>query len=490
MQFKLLLIALFICTPNFAHCQWAITNITGQGAGYTSLDDHDSFDGYVIADSLFILGHQSLGNWPNIGFEYYLDSYGGNSGNWGNSKSIYQWSGTPTVNRKVQYFLRYAKGYIVNKWSPSLTDSIRYIRELDGSLVRVDTGLKTLIRTTQQMDSTYSFLFQSLNNNLVLENWNTGDTITVFNIDTLSADYQGMLDPKAWNIPAYHNDGEFIYLRVSEPSLIFSYGYDVLKLSINTGRLIDYFNFKQLAPEFSNSQSFAIIVEDSISDQNGQYTSFKSIYNGHGNIVGRLSYVAEKFYGSITGSSPVYFSDSIIIFSTLISDNRVPANNQVIGSHIRVYDRIGGRWLGSSRFQGATGGDNFDIRKVFAVHNGKIYLATQTDYGSSDRDLLVCLPLDLKYNSPLFRRTLGEKELKTGALEFYPNPVEDRLRINFESTFTELQFYNLAGSFVGKIPYSEEDNYSTSFLSPGIYSVAIVDRGKVLAARKLMKKVE
>jgi len=490
MQFKRFLIAVIMSIPLLGNCQWVIPQITGQGAGYSVGDDHDSFDGYIQGDSLYTFGFQILGSWPNVGFEYYQDSYELDNGQWGNSKSIYQWSGTKTTSRKVQYFLRYANGYIVNKWSPSLTDSIRFIRNLGGSLVRVDTGVKTLIPTTQKEDSTYSFLFQSQNKNLILQNWNTGDTLIEFKIDSLINAYQGMLNPNSWKIPEYHNDGEFIYLRVSVPSMIFSYGYDILKLSIRTGRLTDYYNYKQLVPAFSNSQAFLIHVEDSISDQNGQYTSFKSIYNGHGNIVGRLSYVADKFYGNITGRSPVYFSDSIIIFSTLISDNRVPANNQIIGSHIRVYDRIGGRWLGNSRFQGAIGGDNFDIRKIFDVHHGKIYLATQTDYGSSDRDLLVCLPLDLKYNSPLFLRTLGEKEGETGVLEFYPNPVEDRLRVNFGLTFTELQFYNPAGRLVGRLPYSEEATYSTSFLSPGIYSVAIMNRGKVLAERKIMKMAE
>ena len=470
--------------------QWAMPYATGQGAGYSALDNHDTFEGYVLGDSLYTFGHQALGAWPNIGFEYYLDSYGLKYGHWGSSKPVYQWSGTPTSSRKVQYFIRYANGYIVNKWSPSLTDSIRFIRSLDGSLARVDTGLKTLIRTTQKVDSTVSFLFQSQNKNLVLQNWNTGDTIAEFSFNSLSSDYQGMLNPNAWNIPAYHNDGEFIYLQVAEPSLILSYGYDILKLSISTGRLADYHNFKQLGPAFSNSQKFSILVEDTIIDQNNQFISYKSIYDGDWNRLRTFSYLADKFYGNYTGSSPVYFSDSIIIFSTLISDSRVPANNQVIGSHIQVYDNIRGLWLGNSRFQGALGGDNFDIRKVFAVHGGYIYLATQTDFGSSDRDLLVCLPLDLNYNNPLFLRTLGEKELKTGNLELYPNPVNDQLRLDFDRSFTELHFYNMAGRFVGKIPYSEEDNYSTSFLSPGIYSVAIVDGGNVLAERKLIKKLD
>lgn len=153
------------------------------------------------------------------------------------------------------------------------------------------------------------------------------------------------------------------------------------------------------------------------------------------------------------------------------------------------YDIKQSKWLGNARFQGALPGNNFDVSKIIDVKGGYIYLATQTKAGSSDIDLLVCQPLSLNYSNSLFLRTLGANETKTGALELFPNPVNDRLRLNFGSTFTEFQFFNMAGSLVGRLPYSEEDTYSTSFLSPGVYSVAIMDGGKVLAERKLMKKL-
>jgi hypothetical protein len=470
--------------------QWAFPYMTGQGAGYSLGDNHDSFDGYLIGDSLYTFGFQGIGIFPNTGFEYYQDSYNKTDGLFGHSKLIYQWSGVPTTSRKVQDNHRYSNGYIVNEWSSSLEDSIRYIRNLNGSFLRVDHGLKTLIPTTQIEDTTNSFLCETPDHNILLTDWYTGDTIQIFNIDSLASDYQGALNPRAWAMPEYHNDGEFIYLRVAESMLIFSYGYDVLKLSISNGRLVDYQNFTQLSPNFSISQKFSIVVEDSISDQNGQYTSYKSIYNRDWNKLRTISFVADKFYGSPTGSSPIYFSDSVIIFSTLISDSRIIPNNQVIGSHLRVYDNIRGKWIGNSRFQGARGGHNFEIRKILAVRGGYIYLATQTETGSSDRDLLVCLPLDLKYDNPLFQRSLGElEEQSSGLLEIFPNPVSEFLNLNYGSTFDEIRFYDQAGRLIGASPYSEFRRYSTEFLTPGIYYLSII-AGESTIERKMFLKID
>jgi len=485
--FKNFAFVIFIL-PFAMYGQWAFPYMTGQGAGYSFGDNHVSFDGYLIADSLVTFGIQGLGSFPYMGYEYYQDSYNKTDGLFGHSKLIYQGSGAPTVSRNVQYYRRYSNGYIVNKWSASLEDSTRYIRNLNGSFLRVDHGLKTLIPTTQIEDTTNSFLCETSDHNILLTDWYTGDTIQIFNIDSLASDYQGALNPRAWAMPEYHNDGEFIYLRVAESMLIFSYGYDVLKLSISNGRLVDYQNFTQLSPNFSISQKFSIVVEDSISDQNGQYTSYKSLYNRDWNKLRTITYLADKFYGYPTGAGPIYFSDSIIIFSTLISDSRITPNNQVIGSHLRVYDNIRGKWLGDSRFQGAVRGNNFDIRKIFSVRGGYIYLATQTETGSSDWDLLVCLPLDLNFDNPLFLRSLGElEEEKSGSLEIFPNPVSGFIKLNYGSTFDEIRFYNQAGELLKVSPYSEENRYSTEFLTPGVYHLSLFSGDSTIATEKFLK---
>ena len=485
--FKNFAFVIFIL-PFAMYGQWAFPYMTGQGAGYSFGDNHDSFDGYLIADSLVTFGIQGLGSFPYMGYEYYQDSYNKTDGLFGHSKLIYQGSGAPTVSRNVQYYRRYSNGYIVNKWSASLEDSTRYIRNLNGSFLRVDHGLKTLIPTTQIEDTTNSFLCETSDHNILLIDWYTGDTIQRFNIDSLASDYQGALNPRAWAMPEYHNDGEFIYLRVAEPMLFLSYGYDVLKLSISSGRLVDYQNFTQLNPSFSISQKFSILVEDSISDQNGQYTSYRSLYNRDWNKLRTITYLADKFYGYPTGAGPIYFSDSIIIFSTLISDSRIIPNNQVIGSHLRVYDNIRGKWIGNSRFQGARGGHNFEIRKILAVRGGYIYLATQTETGSSDLDLLVCLPLDLNFDNPLFLRSLGElEEQNSGSMEIFPNPVSEFIKLNYGSTFSEIRFYNQVGELLMVSPYSEENRYSTEFLTPGVYHLSLFSGDSTIATEKFLK---
>lgn len=468
--------------------QWVYPYTTGQGAGFSASNSNNTFDGYIVADSLVTFGLQGLGSFPNTGYEYYQDSYGRDNGSFGNSRIIYQWSGQPTNNRKAQTYRRYPHGYIVNKWSGSLSDSIRYIRNFDGSLVRVDNGQRKLILTTQLIDTTNSFLSASDSSDLYLIDWFNGDTLQSFLLDSIASQYNGGLNPSGWRIAEYHNDGEYIYLRVSESQMAFTYGYDILKLNIESGRLEDYHTFREFNPCFSSSQGFSIIVEDSIFDVNNQYYSFKSVYDRQWNKTSSLSYVADKFYGSPTGSTPIYFSDSIIIFSTAISDSRVPQNNRVIGSHVRVFDNINGVWLGNSRFQGQDGGDNFDIRKILAVRGGYIYLVTQAEAGSSDLNLLACLPLDLKYDNPLFQRSLGEpEEGNSGLLEIFPNPVSEFLNLNYGATFDEIRFYNQAGRLISIKPYSEGNRYSTEFLIPGIYYLSIMSEDSTLATRKFLK---
>jgi hypothetical protein len=477
-----------IYLPLKVFSQWVTPYMTGQGAGYSVGDSHNTFDGYIIADSLVTFGLQALGSFPNTGYEYYQDSYGSDNGGFGNSRIIYQWSGQPTNNRKAQNYRRYSHGYIVNKWSGSLSDSIRYIRNFDGSLVRVDSGQRKLIPTTQLVDTTNSFLTASDSSDLYLIDWFNGDTLQSFLSDSIASQYSGGLSPSGWRIAEYHNDGEYIYLRVAESQMAFTYGFDILKLNIESGRLEDYHTFREFNPCFSSSQGFSIIVEDSIFDSNNQYYSFKSVYDRQWNKIRSLSYVADKFYGSITVSSPIYFSDSIIIFSTLLSDYRVPQNNRVIGSHIRVFDNINGVWLGDSRFQGAVGGDNFDIKKILAVRGGYIYLVTQKEAGSSDLDLLVCLPFDLKYDNSLFLRSLGElEEQNSRLLEIFPNPVSEFLNLNYGATFDEIRLYNQAGGLISVKPYSKENRYSTKFLPPGIYYLSLMSGDSALARRKFLK---
>jgi len=486
----ILLFCFFMLYPLASHSQWAKSYMTGSGFGYQVGATHDTFDGYLEGDSLITFGMQLIGASGSYGFEFIQDSYGKQTGSFGSSKIIYQWDGSFTTNRKRQVYRRYPNGYIVNKNSTGDFDTERFFRNFDGSLVRRDTLHRKLVRTFQVKDTTNSFLTTSAHGGFELIDWFSYDTIQSFEFSSLVNDYQGSLDPNNWEIFEYHNDGQYIYLRAFESHLIQSYGYDILKLDITTGRLSDFYTFEELSPNISIGQEFLILVEDTVIDQGPNYVSQRSLYDGNRQKILSLSYTAEKFYGAVSGSVVPFFNDSIIIFNTTITDSRVGPNETVRGSHLRVYDIKQRKWLGNARFQGALPGNNFDVSKIIDVKGGYIYLTTQTEAGSSDIDLLVCLPLDLNYTNSLFLRTVSEKEVKTGSLDIYPNPVEDRLRVKFGSTFTELQFYNMAGSFVGKIPYSEENNYSTSFLSPGIYSVAIVDGSKVLAERKLIKKLD
>lgn len=150
--FVLLILPFSICG------QWTHGYATGQGNGYGTSSRHGTFDGYIKGDSLITFGGQVVGSKFSPDYEYFQDSYSLNDGGFGMSKIIYQWDGAVTSSRKLQSFSRYANGYIVNKSGHGETSAIRYIRNLNGSLIRIDSAQRTLIRTNQLIDTTHSFL--------------------------------------------------------------------------------------------------------------------------------------------------------------------------------------------------------------------------------------------------------------------------------------------------------------------------------------------
>ena len=481
--FILLILPFSICG------QWAHHYVTGQGNGYSTSSRHGTFDGYIRGDSLITFGFQSIGNNNSFAEEFFQDSYSLASGSFGHSKIIYQRDGSPTSERKQQAYSRYYNGYIVNRNGHAFTGPARYIRNYDGSLVRVDSAQRTKILTGQLIDTTNSFLCTDPSTNLFLLDWFNGDTIQTFSLDTISANYTGGLNPNNWNIAFYHNDGIHIYLKVFEPTKIYPYGYEILKLNISTGRLDDFKTFKEESSIFSSSQEFSMIVQDSISEFGNNYRSFHSIYDSQWQKTVSFSFVSEKFYGYETGSVPVYFSDSLLIFNSSAEDPRstIP-DKEVSGSYLKVFDLVNRKWLGSARFFAQHQGRSLDLGKILGVKNGFIYLNTQHDVANFNYSLLMCLPLDLNYDNPLFYRLIGDlEEEMSGSLEIFPNPVSEFLNLNYGASFDEIRFYDQAGRLIRASPYSEERRYSTEFLTPGIYYLSIMSGDSALARRKFLK---
>jgi hypothetical protein len=98
------------------------------------------------------------------------------------------------------------------------------------------------------------------------------------------------------------------------------------------------------------------------------------------------------------------------------------------------------------------------------------------------------LPLDLKYDDPLFQRSLGElEEQSSGLLEIFPNPVSEFLKLNYGATFDEIRFYNQAGGLISVKPYSEDRRYSTEFLTPGIYYLSIIAGESTIDRKRFLK---
>ncbi|WP_421754161.1 T9SS type A sorting domain-containing protein [Croceimicrobium sp.] len=479
---------LLFIVPFWTWGQWTHPYITGQGYGYGSNSVHGTFDGYFTGDSLKTFGLQQIGSSSSPEYEYFQDSYDLISGTFGLSKIIYQWDGSPTNDRKLQSFNRYSNGYIVNKNGNGISAAIRYIRNLDGTIIRVDSAQRSLIKTMQRVDSTHSFLCSGLGADLFLLDWFTGDTIQTFSSDTIAQLYNGALNPTNWEISFYHNDGLYIYLKVFEPTLVFSYGYEILKLNISNGKLENFKTFKEESSIFSSSQSFAMIVKDSIRDFGTNYISYHSIYNSLWQKTHSLSFLSEKFYGNETGSVPVYFSDSLVLFCSNVKDKRIPPDNQIKGSQLRIYDLVNNSWLGSAQFFAANTGSSFILGEIFGVKKGYIYLNTQHDVSNFNYSLLLCLPLDLNYDNSLFYRNLGEVDIKKNkTLEVYPNPVQKSIKIITDQSYDKIHFYSTNGKLIKTSSYTESSQYSTGSLAPGLYQLVLVSKNKAIAETKVIK---
>ena len=476
---------------NFAFILFILPfSIYGQWAHYDKIGgSRFTFDGYIRGDSIITFGFQSIGNNNSFTEEFFQDSYSLASGSFGHSKIIYQRDGSPTSERKQQAFSRYYNGYIVNRNGHAFTGPARYIRNYDGSLVRVDSNQRTLIPTRQLIDTTNSFLCTDPSTNLFLLDWFNGDTIQTFSLDTISANYNGGLDAFNWNIAFYHNDGTYIYLGVFEPTKILPYGYEILKLNISTGRLDDFKTFKEESCTFSSSQEFSMIVKDSISEFGSNYQSFHSVYDSQWQKTVSFSFISEKYYGPEPGTVPVYFSDSLLIFCSYAIDPRITIPyNQVRGCYLKVFDLVNQKWLGSARFFAIHRGVSLILGKILAVRNGFIYLNTQNDVGNFNYSLLMCLPLDLNYTNPLFYRLIGGLEAEVSGLwEIFPNPVAKFLNLIYGGTFDEIRFYDQAGRLIGASPYSEDRRYSTEFLTPGIYYLSIIAGESTIERKRFLK---
>ncbi len=111
----------------------------------------------------------------------------------------------------------------------------------------------------------------------------------------------------------------------------------------------------------------------------------------------------------------------------------------------------------------------FDLGENSWEKNGFIYLNTQHDVANFNYSLLRYLPLNLNYDNSLPYRLLGKlKEESSGSLDILPNPVSEFLKINYGSKYGEIRSSNQAGKLLKVYPYSEENRYSTEFLTPGV----------------------
>jgi hypothetical protein len=79
------------------------------------------------------------------------------------------------------------------------------------------------------------------------------------------------------------------------------------------------------------------------------------------------------------------------------------------------------------------------------------------------------------------------------SLELYPNPVEDVLHLNLESTTSmnqelNVQIINITGQILkSQVLQSNITSIATSQLTTGIYFVRILDGTKTIAIQKMIK---
>lgn len=473
--------------PILLQGQWAMPHKTAPEQFGTYGNPGYTFDGYLSGDKLVTFGMVNFGDDYNSRWKSFQDYYHLSNGNFDRTVQIFTGDAGDSSEHRGRIYRRYANGYIANERSTGPQDSVRYLLNFDGSLVRKDSALRTLIPTNQRRDSTQTFLAQDPEANLILLDWQSGDTVQMFLADSIAAQYTGGLDPEIWEVAAYHNDGKFVYLRVFIPWVVFSYGLDILKFDIASGRLVEHLNFRELEHNVGSGQAFRLLVTDSLVKTPGKFRRYLSIYDANRQKLHSLSYEADNFYGWPSGSNALFFTDSLLIIGTTISDNRVHPNQQIRGTHLRVYDLLTETWIGSARFRGRRPGHNFDVEQFFGVHNGLMYFTTDGRIEHPDRDLLVCLPLNLKYDNSLYDRKPDESLVPLiRTMEIYPNPTKDRLQVAGDLAYSHLIVHSLAGDLMAYWPRTPDNAYSLASLAPGIYVVSLLQEDHLVLRNRIV----
>ncbi len=113
--------------------------------------------------------------------------------------------------------------------------------------------------------------------------------------------------------------------------------------------------------------------------------------------------------------------------------------------------------------------------------NYAFYIVAEYDEGSSD------------YIGPVFADiTVGIEKLETGAINIYPNPVNNLASISYilkEESLVSIKTYNLTGSLVIDLPFHKQDTgeqivqLNTSDLEEGLYFVKLQINNQVITKK-------
>lgn len=112
------------------------------------------------------------------------------------------------------------------------------------------------------------------------------------------------------------------------------------------------------------------------------------------------------------------------------------------------------------------------------VVNDELYF-----FGGLDRGNQQLTRKAYKYGMP---STVGLKEEEVLALNIYPNPARDIIRVDSEEEFEGLEMINSTGQLVLKA--GEVQQLDVSQLPAGMYHVRIIKEGRVAASERLMKR--
>ena len=166
------------------------------------------------------------------------------------------------------------------------------------------------------------------------------------------------------------------------------------------------------------------------------------------------------------------------------------------GTNITATGTITNQIIGSEKLNLATGtGDSFAVAKSTFL-NDEIDLSAYAGqqvrlvfYWKNDSSVGTQPPLaiDNFYFGPVIDLATGD--LTKGEFVYYPNPVQDELTLNAESTISSIEVYNLAGQAVNHVKVAQKAyKLDTTKLTAGVYIVKVAFENGTTKSVKIIKK--